>query len=95
MCLMPVDPVYGVHSGRYGIECTNDMRDCLKPLLTLLFSSRLYPILNQAADRLWSEQGRHAFFSEFWAWLWVHNGDHVYGILKVLGAILDSFKAPV
>ena len=38
--------MYGVHSGRYGSECTNDMRDCLKPLLTLLFSSRLYPILN-------------------------------------------------
>ena len=90
---MPVDPIYGVHTGRYGAECNNEMRDCLKPLIRLLFRSRLHPILNQVADRLWGVQGRHAFFAQYWAWLWVHSGDHVPGVLKVLEALLDCFRA--
>ena len=91
MCLMPVDAVYGVHSGRYGKECHNEMRDCLKPLVTLLFWSKQHAVINEVAHMLWSEtlSSKPATFHEYWEWLWSDSNDRVYGILKVLNAVIQ------
>ena len=96
MCLMPVHDVYGVHPGRFGMECQNDMKDCLKPLLITLFYSRRNENIEKAAAILWPDHsvngGRPATFKEFWDWLWIDNGDHVYGILKVLAALIKGVE---
>jgi hypothetical protein len=87
MCLMPVHEVYEMHTGRYGRECTNDLKDCIKPLLITLYYSRRHVPIEKVAALLWPS-GRPDSFMEFWAFLWSHDGDQVYGILKVLAAFM-------
>ena len=91
MCLMPVNSVYGLHSGRYGMECTSELRDCLKPIVTLLFYSQNLQIMLDAANMLWTPSNpKPQTFSEYWNWLWLETEDHIYGILKVLNAVVRA-----
>jgi hypothetical protein len=83
MCLMPVHEVYELHTGRYGMQCTNDLKDCIKPLLITLYYSRRHVSIEKVAALLWP-RGRPDSFMAFWTFLWSHDGDQVYGILKVL-----------
>jgi hypothetical protein len=91
MCLMPVDSVYGVHTGRYGLECTNGMKDCLKPVVALLFWAPRNAVVIKVSQLIWPEgsYSKPATFGEYWDWLWTDSKDHVYGILKVLNAVIQ------
>ena len=89
MCLLPVDSVYGIHSGRYGRECANELRDCLKPIVSLLYHSQTLRVMVNAARMMWSPTNpKPLTFMEYWNWLWLESDDHIYGILKVLHAVL-------
>lgn len=91
MCLMPVNAVYDLHSGRYGRDCKGELRDCLKPIVTLLFYSNSIPIIRKASEMLWSPSNpRPQTFNEYWEWLWVETDDHLYGILQVLNAVVQA-----
>jgi hypothetical protein len=91
MCLMPVHTVYEIHSGRYGMDCTSELRDCFKPIVTLLFYSQSLQIMQVASKMLWSPSNpKPSTFTEYWQWLWLETEDHIYGILKVLNAIVMS-----
>ena len=90
MCLMPVSEVFESHSGRYGMECKNALKDCIKPLLITLYYSRCHISIETTAALLWLHGRRPATFMEYWTWMWSHDGDHVYGILTVLAAIMQS-----
>jgi hypothetical protein len=92
MCLMPVHEVYELHSGRYGMECKNELKDCIKPLLITLYYSRCHILIEQLAAMLWPS-GRPVSFRAYWTFLWSHDGDHVYGILKVLAAFMNVICA--
>jgi hypothetical protein len=91
MCLMPVHSVYGIHSSRYGKECSGELRDCMKPLVTLLYhSSGSHVILHAVSQFLWSPKcPKPPTFTQYWAWLWHESGDHVFGILKLLHALVQ------
>ena len=90
MCLLPVDSVYGIHSGRYGRECANELRDCLKPIVSLLYHSQTLRVMVNAARMMWSPTNpKPLTFMEYWNWLWLESDDHIYGILKVLHAVLN------
>jgi hypothetical protein len=91
MCLMPVQSVYGIHSSRYGKECSGELRDCMKPLVTLLYhSSGSHVILHAVSQFLWSPKcPKPPTFTQYWAWLWHESGDHVFGILKLLHALVQ------
>lgn len=90
MCLMPVHAVYGIHSGRYGTECSGELRDCMKPIVTLLFYSSDYFLpLNKASNIIWSSATpKPDTFEEYWRWLWNEDDGHIYGILQVLNAVV-------
>jgi hypothetical protein len=90
MCLMPVHAVYGIHSCRYGRECSGELRDCMKPLVTLLFYSSEYLLpLKEASSILWSStRPKPETFEEYWCWLWKEDNDRVYGILQVLNVVI-------
>jgi hypothetical protein len=86
MCLMPVHQDYGIHTGRYGPTCNNSLTDCMKPFLIQLF----HKDQGGTASQILQKEQRPTNFAEFWSWLWVHNGDHIYGILKVLDVMLKN-----
>lgn len=92
MCLLPVHAVYGMHSGRYGMECSSELRDCIKPLITLLYyRADSNMTLHKTAQILWHPQHpKPSSFQEYWQWLWQEGGDHVYGILKFIHALIQS-----
>ena len=69
------------------MSCSNDMKDCMKPLLLSLFYGR-QKVMKNAASMIWTGNSRPTTFSQFWAWLWAHNGDHIYGVLVALDALL-------
>lgn len=91
MCLLPVDGVYELHSGRYGQDCKHEMCDCLKPIVSLIYHNTSLKIVVDAARILWPpSRPRPSTFGQYWDWLWLDSGDHIYGILRVLDAVRQA-----